>query len=369
MRLSEILVGASRAVLPSQREDGSFPAGHNGVYRDPETPVRNTAHWAITLSRAAELTGDDTLAEAARRAVGYLLSRAARPMGATFHCRTNPDKDMCNGLIGQAWAIEGLAVAGRRLEVPGSDAAAREVFLLHPFDRRSGLWRRVNVDGSRSNFDLTFNHQLWFAAAGAMIGDTDPTIVERVERFLERAADGLLRVSRDGRVRHDVAHPLLPERIGGHVRSLRLRRRADAHGPGRATVYKEVGYHAFNLYGLALLREALPDHPVWAAPAISAALGFANRQRYVEALEGNTFGYPYNPAGFEMAYTTQVFSTVPWRHRPEWWVRQQLDHAGVVAPEAGAPDPVTLGARLYEASRLEDLRVDTEGPPLAGAHR
>lgn len=366
MRLSDIIVESSRAALSTQERDGSFPAGHNGPYRDPETPVRTTGHWAITLLHAFRLTQDDVFAEASHRAVGYLLSRAARPMDATFFCRMNPDKDMSNGLVGQAWTIEALAAVGKALVVPEALEVAREVFLLHPFDEQAGVWRGVNVDGSRAPFDLTFNHQLWFAAAGSLL-PSDPVCTERVTRFLDVAAGGLLRVNREGRIRHEFPSPWLGQRTAIGLRA--TRRRVTVRGSAKAMAAKELGYQSFNLYALGLLRQRLAHHPLWGRPAVGAALAYVNREQYERGLEDNVFAYPYNPSGFEVAYATEVFATLAWRRDPAWWVEQQLRRSYDLRAKAltrGTTDPVTLAARLYEATRLSDVTVRLDGAGDSG---
>ena len=81
----------------------------------------------------------------------------------------NPGKDFCNGLIGQSWSIEALMYAANYFDIPKILKIAKEVFLLHPFDEKSGLWRRTEVNGSFLSVDETFNHQLWFAASGSLI--------------------------------------------------------------------------------------------------------------------------------------------------------------------------------------------------------
>ena len=40
----ELLERSARAALDLQRDDGSFSPGRNGVYDEPETPVRTTSH-------------------------------------------------------------------------------------------------------------------------------------------------------------------------------------------------------------------------------------------------------------------------------------------------------------------------------------
>ena len=43
MTPAELIVRTAEVGVALQAEDGSFPAGHNGPYRDPETPARTTA--------------------------------------------------------------------------------------------------------------------------------------------------------------------------------------------------------------------------------------------------------------------------------------------------------------------------------------
>jgi hypothetical protein len=368
VRLSDLIVRSSGAALAIQSSDGAFPPGRNGPYGDPETPVRNTAHWLVSLLKAYEVSGLDRFREAARRAVEYLASDAARPMRGAFLCRTNPRKDLCNGLIGQAWAIEGLAVAAAALEAPRYAEIAREVFLLHPFDHRPGLWERMNVDGGRIGVDEAFNHQLWFAAAGALAsrGGEDPAM-GRVRRFLDRTLESHLRVALSGRIRHALP-PLTP--------AAWLRRQAQRarHLPAerRHRVRKEVGYHAFNLYAFALLRRHVPDHALWTSKKLRSALGFVGGSAYRQGLEGNEFGYPYNPPGFEVPFALHVFAAASTDGSATAcrWIEEQLrrcyDPVAAMMSRGGA-DPATLAARLYEATRLDDVELSCpEEAPLQG---
>ena len=123
----------------------------------------------MLLLKAHELTGEKGYRDAALRAVEYITASERRPMGATFWVRKNPEKDFSNGLIGQAWVIESLAYAAEYLGDDRLKGIAEEVFMLHPFDEKMARWRIVNVDGSYGPADMTFNHQLWFAAAGSFL--------------------------------------------------------------------------------------------------------------------------------------------------------------------------------------------------------
>jgi len=361
-----LLQSAGAALAHFDTETGGMPAGHNGPYHDPETPVRNTGHWLITFLKAHEISGEMRFLEAARRAIAYLCSESARPMKAAFWHRKNPEKDFCNGLVGQAWTIEALSVAAKSLKNEHCQRVAEEVFLLHPFDEAPGLWRRVNVDGSYLPLDMTFNHQLWFAAAGALLlPSSGGYIEERVGRFMDALPNNLSLYSSGL-----VCHPLFlkqPSPIGCRVRLKRFVRGwvrpLDPEPECDEAYSKSIGYHAFNLYAFALLKQQLPQHPFWRSESVERMLAFLQTEEFVEGLEKNKFGYPYNPPGFEVAFTLEVFGHDV-HEQQEWWISEQIRRCydfGSRMMSLNTEDPLTHAARLYEATRLPDLTLHVEG--------
>jgi len=362
MKLSELVVRTAEAGAGMQRPDGSFPPGHNGPYGDPETPVRNTAHWSITLFEAARLSGQPMLFDAARHAASYLLEPEARPMAAAFLCRTNPEKDFSNGLIGQAWVIEALVTAARETSESCFLDLAREVFLRHRFSAQDSVWHRLDVDGSQAPIDRTFNHQLWFAAAGAMI-DSSPEdeIGSMVRRFLDGIQGGLLRCHPTGRIEHSLG-PLDTWAVTRRALGSLLRRSSARLRQPTGLADKEIGYHAFNLYGFALLHGCIPDHRLWRWPRLLRCLRFVEHPDFEASING-TYGGPYNPVGFETAFALERFSEIAGLDRSQVprWIRKQLDHCyrpSARLMERNTTDPATLAARFYEVTRLEDLDID-----------
>jgi hypothetical protein len=353
--LHDLLARSAAAGLRLQRPDGSLPGGTNGPYGDPETPVRNTAHWLVLFATTYFRTGEAGLREAALRAARYLASPEARPAGASFLCRTRAGKDACNGLVGQAWAIEALAEAALSLDAEPFAKLAEAVFLRHPFDARTGLWSRVEVDGRLLGPDFTLNHQLWFAAAGALLAPLAAAEVDlRVRAFLA-ALPRSLALHRDGAVRHAVSPAAAARALpGAALRLARERLR------GRAALReKALGYHAFNLHALAILCARVPDHGFFSSARFERAWRFAGSQAFTAALAGNRYAWPYNPTGLEMAWALEVFSPGS-RAEQERWVAEQLRRhfdptTGLLA--RATPDPATLAARLYEAARLGDLAI------------
>lgn len=349
-----VLTSAHRGASLQDSTTGAMPAGQNGPYGDPETPVRNTSHWLITFLAAHRIGGDGVFREAAGRAADYLGSRDARPTGTAFWHRMNPEKDSCNGLIGQAWTIEALAEASAPLGRPDLAALGEEVFLLHPQEPATGVWRRVGADGTRLPIDPTFNHQLWFAAAGALLArDAGGEVEARVLRFMDRL-DDLISLYPSGLIHHPL-RMRLPQRS-------RIRFALNRWGEWKHRDhlrYKAEGYHAFNLYAFALLKGRYPDHAFWSGPSFLALWRYARSPEFRAALDGNRYAYPYNPPGWEMPFALEVFDGSDAAMQESWLaeqVRRGFDPAtGLVS--RGAPDPSTHAARLYEATRLPDLPI------------
>lgn len=364
--LNEIIISSATAALELQRANGSMPAGHNGPYHDPETPVRNTAHWLITFAKAYKISGDNRFLKAVREASNYLSSTEAHPYGYTFHNRTNPEKDKCNGLIGQAWAIEALAVGAQTLGIADLTYLGEQVFMLHPFDEIEGLWSSVEIDGTVVVLDPTLNHQIWFAAAGSLLSGAGATAIRRqITRFLDTLPLNMSLYA-TGLIRHKIAKPHFIQNPGHRIRVKSLLKRAIF---GKQVIetnhYRAIGYHSFNLYGLSLLKQAWPEHTFWKSKLISNALDYIYSSEFLSALKDNKYGYPYNPPGLEIAFAIYVFSKHYGgsinTHMTEWVFRQlscSYDSDSSMM-QLNTADPATHAARLYEAARLPDINLKT----------
>lgn len=353
MKLYELIVAvAERGLELQNRQTGAMPAGHNGLYRDPDTPVRNTAHWLMVFLKGYDIAGKKGFHTAAGRALNYLLSDEARPMGKTFFHRFNPEKDFCNGLIGQAWTLEALVMAGEKLDRDDAIRTAGEVFLLHPFDENRGLWKRVACDGMHLPFDETFNHQLWFAAAGAGLSRHHDDVRRQVQRFMEMLPENL-RIYPSGLI----SHPLVMKKTLKEKVKVADRHYLQLRGEAKKLKVKSAGYHAFNLYGFAMLNQQFPDDSFWNSRLFRKALGYAQRPSFMDELNGNPFAFPYNPAGIEMAFAIRTFGLDSY---PSHWVNRQLSETfdtDQMLMNRNTEDPATLAARFYQAVRLDDLEI------------
>ena len=289
--IHEIIERNARAGLNYQRNDGSFPPGENYPYGESITPVRHTSAWARILAKAYEITNERVFAEAANQALDYLLSSDVRPYGYTFYCRDVTDK--CNGLVGQARAIQALVYAGDILNRSDALKAAEEVFMLHPFDESIGLWECVEIDGSRLSFDRTLNHQITFAAAAA-----DLDIAQNcVSQFLTNLGSNM-QLHSDGLIKHYIRPPVtkvLNTVITNpkHYNLLINEFVSIYYDRSEKRRLKEKGYHITNLLSLSLIKEAIPGHSVWECEKISKSLSFLERNREVIAHdEENKYGHP-----------------------------------------------------------------------------
>ena len=343
---------------------GAMPGGHNGPYRDPETPVRNTSHWLITFLKAYKISGETKFLDAATAAANYLSSDLARPMGYTFWHRQNPQKDTCNGLMGQAWTIEALVLAAVDLEMPQLLTLAEEVFLMHPFDEKSGLWRCVGVDGTHLDYDFTFNHQLWFAAAGCLLAKQVKGEVEsRINIFLAKLNQNF-QVHNSGLIHHFVANKLFDWQTKFNRRIqeplFKIKRLPKFISDRLYLVTKEIGYHSFNLYAFGIIKQQYPELDFWKSKAFNKALNYINSSAYSSGLEDNKYSYAYNPPGFEVTFALEVFFPES-RAQQELWISRQFESSYDFEQNMmslNAHDRLTHAARIYEATRLTNLKIE-----------
>lgn len=373
--MSDLIMGTAGSLLPEQSQDGAFPHGHNGPYYDEELPLRNTGHVLMLLLKAHELSGEKCYRDAALKALDYVTASERRPMGATFWIRSNPQKDFSNGLIGQAWVVEALAYAAQKLEDDSLLSLAEKVFLLHPFDEETARWQVVNVDGSYDPVDMTFNHQLWFAAAGGFLRG-NATVNAQVRHFLDKLDTNLATYS-NGLIVHHLAGEQqrkvpLKRRLKQLLKSKILERGKPAYMD--PVINKAIGYHAFNTYAFGLLHNGFNDHAFWGSETFLRILEFPLTSLYSEGLEYfaadsahsgktlpfNRFGYPYNPPGIEMAFTVQSFLPHYGDQSDSListWLSRQAKRtfdSGSGLMSRQTDDEPTLAARMYEAVRLED---------------
>ncbi|WLD59431.1 hypothetical protein NFC81_06535 [Salinispirillum sp. LH 10-3-1] len=355
MNLSSMLIDISLKFERHQRDDGSFMAGHNGPYVDPEKPTRNTAHILFLLASVYENNPSDELKVAAERSIEYLLSKELRPASATFYCRDKKGKDSCNGLIGQAWVIEALVKASEVFDREDCYKVAEEVFFLHKWNEDIGIWNRVDIDGSELSVDSTFNHQLWFAAVAAQLNKT-AVAQKQALTFLRKIASNvtlypsgvIFHASPMGSASDYLSHGVLS--FASQVKNrLILKRRL------RSLYSKSVGYHGFNLYAYAMLKESFPNEKIWNSSLIENIISVVEKPEFQKELIKSDFGYYYNVSGIEIAYAME--SLCDDKKKAQAWLNRQFQYTFEDSSHPltkGVIDKNTAMARLYQAVRLKN---------------
>ncbi|MFC1844175.1 hypothetical protein ACFLZ5_05235 [Thermodesulfobacteriota bacterium] len=345
---SDIFQQVCQSSLERQAPEGSMPAGHNGPYCDPETPVRNTAHWIQTFICAFHLTGEEKYRQAAKRCADYLIGKNVPRSGSIFRHREKPGKDSCNGLIGPAWTIEGLCAA---YDAFGEDkylSLACDYFTVHPFSTQTGLWKRVEPDGTILSEDWTFNHQLWFCMSGALLYKSGvEEVYASVNDFISNINKHLT-LSFSGRITHSIWSNT--QKTKQYIKWLLYPESR------KQLLLKEVGYHAFNLYAFSVMKTIFTDHPFWDTKVWNSMLKYLDSREYVSLITKSIYGFPYNPPGFEILYVNQVFGkTLPLKVSDQEWLQKQINlllHPDIWQLSRNNNDPETLTARLYECSRF-----------------
>ncbi len=370
--LHDLIVRSADAGLRLQLANGAFMKGHNGPWHDEDTYVRTTAHWALLLYKAYEITNRPVYYEGAVRACDYLENYECRPYGTIFHCRQgNGKKDQSNSLIGQAWAVEPLLMIGIKAAIPRYLEIAKQTLAVHGYNEKEHLWEAVEIDGRRMGVQPTINQQIWFSTMAMICGDhaDDTRLRDNAEDFFSNVPDRIRTIECPGLICHSV------EVRHGYAANIRraLRRLVndpDQRKPDPNLLALSIGYLPFILQGISLGYVYCPQHAHWGLPKFKTMLKKAcmyvmDNHPYGFLEDPNNYQWSYNPVGIEMAFSLQTlgpYLDLPWSERDRRaWLRMQLAgyyDFGSARMEKNTTDPVLLSARFYEAVNLEDCRLD-----------
>jgi len=351
------LLESAKAGLELQREDGSMPPGHNGPWNHVDTPVRTTSHWAILFSFAGNVANDHIFQNACKRCCDYLLSKSARPLGKAFFCRKEGGKDHTNNLIGQAWVIEALVDIGLQNTDESLLQCALDVAALHKFDKETNLWRRIEIDGTDKAYCWTLNQQIMFSAVILKLSilTNEYRLYNASNTFFNRFHEQLRWKSKG-----------LPFHHINALNKANIFFRIGECLTGRWWNKLSFGYMPFVLYGLSLAKKWCPDQNFWQNGHIDRIvqemLSLAIRNFPYGHLEArDSFRWAYNPAGFELALAIDFFkdkNQEKYRRYYNDLINLQID--GYYCNKRklmclNTFDPMTLSARIYEATRLQEV--------------
>lgn len=333
--------------------------GNNGPYNEEDLPVRNTAHWLVTLSILNQRYTDENYRIIAKRFADYLLLENKYGQCNLIKMRNTKVSDYTNGLIGIAWVIEGLIAAAKMFNDDVYYQRAVELFKAEIFDEKLKMWRIVDIDGKCVSIDYVYNHQLWFAAAGGMILDYryDGEIDRQIRLFLD-SCDRHLVVQPSGLLFHQISFQyswsaVMKRKIKALLCDLgigvNLNRQREL----------EKGYQAFDLYGFALLYKRYKDCKIYTSKRFQKAMNYCTNPENLKKLcidenEYNKYAFPYNSPAFEYPFLSKmIYGTVDEQLMSDLMNTQtKLCYSETNKYfDRNNADPHTLTARIYELAR------------------
>ncbi len=341
--------------LPDQLTDngeligGAYPGGVNGPYKDEETNFRNSAHWIIIFIAAWKISGDQQYKHMAENELKYLLDNSPGS-NKPYCCRVSKTRDATNGIIGQAWIMEGLIYAWRYLENNNALQEAERLYRIHEFDSEVSAWHTQDLNGNVNKIDGTFNHQLWFAYVSALLPN-DQKRSQHIDEFMRvngikvrTVLGGVILhnmiLGRNGWIKLFFSYPI--RAIKRFIKSITL-------------IGKSIAYHPFNLYAYAGLYNAGLYHDYFQSEKFLKKIKVCNRKGFNRVFYSSKYGSKYNPVGFELAYVQSIFPGKIKKNTEEL-IDKQFRSAplfqGLNNKDGKDVDYVTLHSRGYELAKV-----------------
>tara|TARA_Y100000310_G_scaffold226383_1_gene228493 strand:- start:62 stop:826 length:765 start_codon:yes stop_codon:yes gene_type:complete len=244
----------------------------------------------------------------------------------------------------------------------------------------------LEIDGTTLSTDPTFNHQLWFAACASLLkSPRSQEIRERICLFMDFLPENLF-VLDNGLIYHPIKTTL---NFNDSSRSIKLKlknlikilftllwdKQIKSNNSNKdfkkRMIYKSAGYHQFNMYAFAMVKQSFPDHSFWLTEQFTRSLDYLMTDKFVEGLMENKFGYPYNPPGFEVPFAISALTDMTEEklvYETSMWINEQFKrcyNSDTRMMDRNTEDPLTHTARVYELTRLSNsilkkTKVDLE---------
>jgi len=337
--------------------DGYAKAGCNGPYGDCDTPMRNTAHWCIIYSFLYSKYKNENYLDVIKKFIEYLMSEDYYGISGAAICRTKHTDDT-NGVIGQAWIIEGLIEAFKILQNEQLLERAISIFNSQKFIDEVGLWKICCSNGKVVGYDYVFNHNLWLAASGCLILEQreSPDIRKKVTSFLEHSKNTYA-VQPSGCLYHLIN---LDASKWGKIKYRMKQYLTDFNiGKFKKMNYLEKGYHLFDLYGFAIIKKQFADHPQLNSKRIYKAIEYGCNEKVLAKLGNldgkfNKYSYPYNSPAFEYPFVSERLGGGCNEKIAMKMLDIQFKHffdEKTMMFSHNNKDPDTLAARIYELVR------------------
>jgi len=270
-----------------------FKPGCNGLYNDPETPIRNNCHYLVVYSYLYKETNSDDYLKKIHLLEDYVLNNYY--YGYTYEFRNKENKDRSNGIIGTGWISEGLIYSYQVTNNQKVLDRLIEIYKQYPFDGKKGIWtNRVEPDGEILTIDRTLNHQIWFTAGLAMLLNyiNDEELQNKLNIFISKLPDYI-----------KTTNKLIYHTLGISKEYYRtsIKRLIKKKYKNEMRI-KEVGYHYFNVLGVQIIDMFTDSQKKYLQKCFSNSVILkANQNSFIKLSKNNKYGYPYNPVGIEIA--------------------------------------------------------------------
>lgn len=356
-------------LLMDYQDDGAIYSGINGPYNDQETRVRNLAHLIIIASVEVNTFHNNEYAKILHD-MGEELCGLCEDDGY-YIMRQKESKDSCNGVIGNAWVLEGLYYLYSVYKEEKYICLMRKIISLHQYNDKIGLW---SIPREYEKIDYTLNHQLWFVASLIEVNTilNDKRISGEINSFMKKLV-GNFEVNKIGRIHHSIViRPRCTDLVKQRIKKVLLEIYESVGKPSMK--YKEEGYHIFNLMALARIYDKCPKYDFFNSASFHKAIEYVNSEVFFDGLLDqrvdldislnndinnedekciNIYGYPYNVPGFEIMYINDVLKDTFKEDVVGRCVNQQisllLDEKGLLTK--CCYDKKTINYRVYEYYR------------------
>lgn len=289
---------------------GYATPGNNGPHGHLDTPVRNTSHYLVIYGYLYKKTLNEKYLEICKKFADFLCTEQSKSISGAIQCMIHNDFDYLNGLIGQAWAVEGLLYFYDIIQDVKYLDAAYNIYCSQIYDYKLHLWHRIELDGTDLGVDYTYNHNVWFAACGFKLAELkgDSEINSQIIDFLTHGTKRDFRTYKNGLLKHTIGLRNMSNKenikkiikiLCTPVRKL-YPRKLDLH-------YIEYAYHIFDMYAFEILKEKYGYLDLFStskfkkAEELACNLDWYNRKN-IQKKSFNVFSYSYNSPAFEIPY-------------------------------------------------------------------
>jgi hypothetical protein len=222
---------------------------------------------------------------------------------------------------------------------------------MHDHDRITGLWFKREIDGRKLYFDLTFNHQLWFAASGVDIRNRQAAL--QIRTFMDSLKD-LMHIHDNGLIVHQIFPMKTPFQIGTSVLRKLLLKRPSAK---KKMLRQEKLYHSFNCYALALLKQKFPKHSFWKSAKFRKVQALLVDDSYMEEMIADKETYWTRFPGLNASFAIDELLGEKEEKRSRKWLQEEVDYHYDRATgmfDKNCADKELMSAKLAEAVHMKD---------------